>query len=130
MDIETRWMSDYNQKEARTTFSQPGIRYSQAESLIKSLMQDDKFRDLSLVERKRVTETCEIYEIKHSDKIVLQQCRHLLDRQKCEDTAFRYGTIIGKYVIYRGATTSLVQAGVSTQEDVAYLNVEEYLKKL
>lgn len=178
VDIETRWMSDYNRKEARTAFSQPGIRYSQAESLIKSLMQDDKFRDLSLVERKRVTErilaeikgrmmedivlletklskkncevfrlqfaigefdmvvfdpeeeTCEIYEIKHSDKIVLQQCRHLLDKQKCEDTAFRYGTIIGKYVIYRGATTSLVQAGVSTQEDVAYLNVEEYLKKL
>ena len=178
VDIETRWMSDYNRKEARTAFSQPGIRYSQAESFIKSLMQDDKFRDLSLVERKRVTErilaeikgrmmedivlletklskkncevfrlqfaigefdmvvfdpeeeTCEIYEIKHSDKIVLQQCRHLLDKQKCEDTAFRYGTIIGKYVIYRGATTSLVQAGVSTQEDVAYLNVEEYLKKL
>ena len=178
VDIETRWMSDYNRKEARTAFSQPGIRYSQAESLIKSLMQDDKFRDLSLVERKRVTErilaeikgrmmedivlletklskkncevfrlqfaigefdmvvfdpeeeTCEIYEIKHSDKIVLQQCRHLLDKQKCEDTAFRYGTIIEKYVIYRGATTSLVQAGVSTQEDVAYLNVEEYLKKL
>lgn len=178
VDIETRWMSDYNRKEARTAFSQPGIRYSQAESLIKSLMQDDKFRDLSLVERKRVTErilaeikgrmmedivlletklskkncevfrlqfaigefdmvvfdpeeeTCEIYEIKHSDKIVLQECRHLLDKQKCEDTAFRYGTIIGKYVIYRGATTSLVQAGVSTQEDVTYLNVEEYLKKL
>ena len=174
VDIETRWMSDYNRKEARTAFSQPGIRYSQAESL----MQDDKFRDLSLVERKRVTErilaeikgrmmedivlletklskkncevfrlqfaigefdmfvfdpeeeTCEIYEIKHSDKIVLQQCRHLLDKQKCEDTAFRYGTIIGKYVIYRGAKTSLVQVGVSTQEDVAYLNVEEYLKKL
>jgi len=168
VDIETRWMSDYNRKEARTAFSQPGIRHSQAESLIKSLMQEDKFRDLSLVERKRVTdrilaeikgrmmedivlletklqfaigefdmvvfdpeeETCEIYEIKHNDKIVLQQCRHLLDKQKREDTAFRYGTIIGKYVIYRGATTSLVQAGVNTQEDVAYLNVEEYLKKL
>lgn len=56
VDIETRWIADCNRKEARTAFSQPGIRYSQAESLIKSLMQDDKFRDLSLVERKRVTE--------------------------------------------------------------------------
>ena len=37
-------------------FSQPGMRYSQAEALIKSLMQDDKFRDMSLAERKRVTE--------------------------------------------------------------------------
>lgn len=73
---------------------------------------------------------CEIYEIKHSKEVVPQQCRHLLDKQKCKDTEFRYGTIAGKYVIYRGATTSLVQAGVETPEDVTYLNVEEYLKTL
>ena len=71
-----------------------------------------------------------IYEIKHSKEVVPQQCKHLLDEQKCKDTEFRYGTITGKYVIYRGVTTSLVQAGVETQEDVAYLNVEEYLKGL
>ncbi len=178
VEIESRWMSDYNRRESRTAFSQPGMRYSQAEALIKSLMQDDMFRDLSFEERKRITEriideikgrmmedivlletklskkncevfrlqfaigefdmvvfnpdegTCEIYEIKHSKEVVPQQCKHLLDKQKCKDTEFRYGTITGKYVIYRGATTSLVQAGVETLEDVAYLNLEEYLKKL
>ena len=178
VEIESRWMSDYNRRESRTAFSQPGMRYSQAEALIKSLMQDDMFRGLSFEERKRVTEriideikgrmmedivlletklskkncevfrlqfaigkfdmvvfnpdegTCEIYEIKHSKEVVPQQCKHLLDEQKCKDTEFRYGTITGKYVIYRGITTSLVQAGVETQEDVTYLNVEEYLKKL
>lgn len=178
VEIESRWMSDYNRRESRTAFSQPGMRYSQAEALIKSLMQDDMFRGLSFEERKRVTEriideikgrmmedivlletklskkncevfrlqfaigefdmvvfnpdegTCEIYEIKHSKEVVPQQCKHLLDEQKCKDTEFRYGTITGKYVIYRGATTSLVQAGVETLEDVTYLNVEEYLKKL
>lgn len=178
VEIESRWMSNYNRRESRTAFSQPGMRYSQAEALIKSLIQDDMFRGLSFEERKRVTEriideikgrmmedivlletklskkkcevfrlqfaigefdmvvfnpdegTCEIYEIKHSKEVVPQQCKHLLDEQKCKDTEFRYGTITGKYVIYRGATTSLVQAGVETQEDVAYLNVEEYLKKL
>lgn len=178
VEIESRWMSDYNRRESRTVFSQPGMRYSQAEALIKSLMQDDMFRGLSFEERKRVTEriideikgrmmedivlletklskkncevfrlqfaigefdmvvfnpdegTCEIYEIKHSKEVVPQQCKHLLDEQKCKDTEFRYGTITGKYVIYRGATTSLVKAGVETQEDVAYLNVEEYLKAL
>ena len=178
VEIESRWMSDYNRRESRTAFSQPGMRYSQAEALIKSLMQDDMFRGLSFEERKRVTEriideikgrmmedivlletklskkncevfrlqfaigefdmvvfnpdegTCEIYEIKHSKEVVPLQCKHLLDEQKCKDTEFRYGTITGKYVIYRGATTSLVKAGVETQEDVAYLNVEEYLKKL
>lgn len=178
VEIESRWMSDYNRRESRTAFSQPGMRYSQAEALIKSLMQDDMFRGLSFEERKRVTEriideikgrmmedivlletklskkncevfrlqfaigefdmvvfnpdegTCEIYEIKHSKEVVPQQCKHLLDEQKCKDTEFRYGTITGKYVIYRGATTSLVKSGVETQEDVAYLNVEEYLKAL
>lgn len=178
VEIESRWVSDYNRRESRTAFSQPGMRYSQAEALIKSLMQDDIFRELSLEERKRITAriideikgrmmedivlletklskkncevfrlqfaigefdmvvfdpdegTCEIYEIKHSKEVVPQQCKHLLDEQKCKDTEFRYGTITGKYVIYRGATTSLVQEGVETPEDVAYLNVEEYLKKL
>lgn len=178
VEIESRWMSDYNRRESRTAFSQPGMRYSQAEALIKSLMQDDMFRGLSFEERKRVTEriideikgrmmedivlletklskkncevfrlqfaigefdmvvfnpdegTCEIYEIKYSKEVVPQQCKHLLDEQKCKDTEFRYGTITGKYVIYRGATTSFVKAGVETPEDVAYLNVEEYLKKL
>lgn len=178
VEIESRWMSDYNRRESRTAFSQPGLRYSQAEALIKSLMQDDMFRGLSFEERKRVTEriideikgrmmedivlletklskkkcevfrlqfaigefdmvvfnpdegTCEIYEIKHSKEVVPQQCKHLLDEQKCKDTEFRYGTIIGKYVIYRGATTSLVQTEVETPEDVTYLNVEEYLKTL
>ncbi len=174
VDIESRWMSDYNRRETRTAFSQPGLRYSQAEALVKSLMQDEMFRELSLKERNRVTTriideikgrmmedivlletklskkncevfrlqfavgefdmvvfnpeegSCEIYEIKHSKEVVPQQCRHLLDEQKCKETEFRYGPINGKYVIYRGAATTLLEAG----EDVFYLNVEEYLKKL
>lgn len=178
VEIESRWMSDYNRRESRTAFSQPGMRYSQAEALIKSLMQDEMFRELSLMERNRIAariideikgrmmedivllETkiskkncevfrlqfavgefdmvvfnpeegnCKIYEIKHSKEVVPQQCRHLLDEQKCKETEFRYGPIIGKYVIYRGASTTLLEAGVKVGEDVAYLNVEEYLKKL
>ncbi|MDE7479538.1 MAG: AAA family ATPase [Lachnospiraceae bacterium] len=170
VEIETRWMSDYNHRETRTVFSQPGIRYAQAEALIISLMQDDKFRDMALDERKWVTErimdevkgrmmediilletkmsrencevfklqfaigefdmvvfdarkgSCEIYEIKHSDKMVPAQCRHLMDEKKCKDTEFRYGTITGKYVIYRGEKTQY--------EDVVYFNVEEFLKGL
>lgn len=178
VEIESRWMSDYNRKETRTAFSQPGMRYSQAEALIKSLMQDEKFRDMSLKERSRITEriineikgrmmedivlletklfkkncevfrlqfavgefdmvvfdpeegNCRIYEIKHSTEMIPEQCRHLLDEQKCKDTEFRYGTIIGKYVIYRGETGSLKDMASNTAEIVTYLNVEEYLKSL
>ena len=37
-------------------FSQPGLRYSQAESLIKSLMMDETFKNIDAQERKRITE--------------------------------------------------------------------------
>lgn len=94
VDIETRWMSDYNRKKARTAFSQPGIRYSQAASLIKSLMQDDKFRDLSLVERKRVTERI-LAEIKGRmmEDIVLLETK--LSKKNCE--VFRLQFAIGEF---------------------------------
>lgn len=154
-----------------------GIRYSQAEALIKSLMQDEKFRNLSLPERSRVTErildevkgwmledivlletklsrkdcevfklqfavgefdmvvfnpslgTAEIYEIKHSMTQTKEQYKHLIDRKKCSETAFRYGDITGKNVIYRGETA--VCADITTESaEITYINVEEYLKKL
>lgn len=56
VDLDTVFMTDLNKKEKRVAVSQPGMRYSQAEALIKSLMKDDIFRELSLRERNRVTE--------------------------------------------------------------------------
>lgn len=43
---------------------------------------------------------CIIYEIRHSKEFIPQQCRRLLDEQKCKETEFIYGPITGKYVIY------------------------------
>ena len=168
IDLDVVYMSNLNKKEKHTAISQPGMRYSQAESLIKSLMNDDVFRTLPLAERNAVTQrilsdvrgrmledivlletkmarpecevfkllfdvgefdmvifnpetaSCEIYEIKHSKEIVPQQTKHLLDEKKCMDTEYRYGTITGKYVLYRGETKMV--------DDVQYLNVEQYLK--
>ena len=68
------------------------------------------------------TASCEIYEIKHSTEIHPNQTQHLTDEKKCSDTEFRYGTIKGKYVIYRGKNEAV--------GDVNYLNVEEYLRSL
>lgn len=87
-------MSDYNRRETRTVFSQPGMRYSQAEALVKSLMQDKKFRDMSLAERKRVTERI-IDEIKGRmmEDIVLLETK--LSRKNCE--VFRLQFAIGEF---------------------------------
>lgn len=54
VDIDTVYLSDLNKKESRTVITQPGMRYAQAEALIKTLMQDDVFRMLSLTERNAV----------------------------------------------------------------------------
>lgn len=56
VDLDTVYMTDLNKKEKRVVVAQPGMRYSQAEALIKSLMKDDIFRELSLRERNKVTE--------------------------------------------------------------------------
>lgn len=171
VDIDVVYLPDLNKKDWRTVITQPGLRYAQAESLIKSLMQDDVFRAFSLAERNAVTErilsdiqgrmmedivlletrqafpkkevfvlkfaigefdmvvfdpttsSCEIYEIKHSMEIVPQQYRHLIDEKKCADTEHRFGSITGKYVLYRGAD-------YKAENGIHYRNVEEYLKQL
>ena len=64
--------------------------------------------------------SCEIYEIKHSAEHDEHQYRHLIDDEKCKATVFRFGTITGKYVIYRGESCEV--------GGIRYLNVEEYLK--
>ena len=55
-DIPLVNMNDLNNMQVTTVFSQPGLRYSQAESLIKSLMMDEIFRNIDAQERKRITE--------------------------------------------------------------------------
>ena len=66
--------------------------------------------------------TCEIFEIKYSQEVVPTQYRHLTDEEKCAQTEHRYGKITTRTVIYRGETTE--------SENVGYVNVEEYLKRL
>ncbi|MCH5316236.1 MAG: AAA family ATPase [Eubacterium sp.] len=169
VDIDIQSLPPTNLKNQRTLFSQPGMRYCQAEELIKSLMLDATFQKISAVERSWIierildeikgrmmedivllemkmnsnkqvfklqfavgefdmivvdpeTNTCEIYEIKHSTERTPEQYKNLIDESKFRDTEFRHGRIVGKYVIYRGESSSL--------NGIEYLNVEEYLKSL
>ena len=66
--------------------------------------------------------SCEIYEVKYSNKQVPDQYRHLIDEEKCSLVTHRYGEITGRYVIYRGES--------ATVDCIQYINVEEYLKSL
>ena len=157
-------------KQKRFAFTQPGLRYSQAESLISSLMEDEVFRDIGIEERMRISGrilgevkgrmmedivlletkkalsnkkvfalqfpigeydmvvsdqesmTCQLYEIKHSEKRVAEQARHLNDHEKCEYAKKQYGNIIRKAIVYNGMTC--------VDGEIEYINVEEYLNEL
>lgn len=54
VDIDTRYLSNLNRKDKHTVITQPGLRYAQAEALVRSLMEDDVFRSFSLTERNNV----------------------------------------------------------------------------
>lgn len=170
VDVDVVYLPDFEHSTKHTVITQPGMRYAQAEALVKTLMQDRVFGMLSLVERNAVTKRimsdiqrrmledivlletklayphcdvfklvfatgefdmviadpeaacCQIFEIKHSTEIAPSQYRHLLDADKCQATEFRFGTITGKYILYRGQSAET--------QGVRYINVEEYLLNL
>ncbi len=48
VELDVVYMSDLDKREKHTALTQPGMRYSQAEALIKSLLKDSIFASLSL----------------------------------------------------------------------------------
>lgn len=170
VDIPTEFIPVKDDRIYRTVITQPGLRYCQADALVKQLLRDKEFQQISAKERNAIQErilneirgrmmeeiilletrmaypdkevfrlqfavgefdmvvvdpekiTTEIYEIKHSRERVKEQYKNLLDREKCNLTEFRFGTITRKAVIYRGDD--------GCDGDIEYLNVENYLRSL
>ena len=56
VDLDVVHLPDLSSNEKHTAISQPGMRYAQAEALIKTLMRDSVFQTLSLAERNTVTQ--------------------------------------------------------------------------
>ncbi len=55
-EIDILHFPNVNNREKKIVISQPGLRYAQAEALVKSLMLDEKFSKLSAIERNRLLE--------------------------------------------------------------------------
>lgn len=55
-EVEIATLPHVNRKSARTIIAQPGLRYAQTDALIKSLLLDETFGELSLAERNYVTD--------------------------------------------------------------------------
>ena len=56
VDIPTEIIPVKNEKLYRTAISQPGMRYAQAEALVKQLLLDEEFRNISAVDRAKILE--------------------------------------------------------------------------
>lgn len=69
------------------------------------------------------TNTCKIYEIKHSKEMIQDQCKHLLNVESCSTLEAKFGTITGKYALYRGEEAT-------SPWNIEYLNVSSFLKNL
>lgn len=79
----------------------------------------DDNSEIDMIIYDKINNTCKIYEIKHSSKVVENQTRYLKDEDKCLLLEKRFGKIIGKYVLYKGENL--------ISDDITYLNVEEFL---
>ena len=55
-DIDVRYLPDVSRRSSRTVIAQPGLRYAQADALIRSLLLDETFSALSLPDRTAVQE--------------------------------------------------------------------------
>lgn len=160
-------------REERVIFTQPGMRYCQAQALVHELMKDSTFAELSQSEKKYVADRileevrgrmledivlfetaralprkqfevfklrfvsgeydmviwdskqncCALYEIKHSTAYADPQARHLRDEEKLRVAGYKFGSIVGRYVLYSGDS-------FDTEDGIAYRNVEQFLKQL
>lgn len=56
VDIPTESIPVKDEKSYRTVVSQPGMRYSQADALVRQLLQDKEFQNISAIERAAILE--------------------------------------------------------------------------
>ncbi len=84
-----------------------------------------KFADaeFDMVVYSKATETCSLYEIKHSTEHVPNQAKFLLNDELCAGVVESVGDIAGKYVLYRGED-------FTDGNGIRYLNVSRFLKNL
>ena len=79
--------------------------------------------EFDMVVYEKNTNTCQVYEVKHSVEYSPQQAKHLLNEEKTELTEQRFGKITKKCVLYRGKT-------MIDDSGIEFKNVEDYLCEL
>ena len=93
-------------------------RYGKNKEVFKLYFAAGEF-DMVIYDRKKAEIEC--FEIKHSDEIVEDQAKHLLNEANITNTEKMYGKVIRRCVLYKGGS------GIASN-GIEYKNVEEFLK--
>lgn len=89
----------------------------------KAFKYESDIGEVDMVVYYKDTDTCNLYEIKHSEQRSSHQITYLLNMDLCSDIEKVYGTIRNKYLLYRG-DDFLEENGIQ------YLNVSNFLRNL
>ena len=80
--------------------------------------------DIDMLTYDELSNTCVLYEVKHSAEAVPEQYHILTDPKYCDPVSRRFGSIAGKAVLYRGKDIPVNSDGIE------YRNVCDYLKRI
>ena len=94
-------------------------RYGKSKEVFKLYFAAGEF-DMVIYDSKKGEIEC--FEIKHSDEIIEDQAKHLLNEDNISKIEQKYGKVVRRCVIYKG------ESGVASN-GIEYKNVEEFLKE-
>lgn len=94
-------------------------RYGKSKEVFKLYFAVGEF-DMVIYDSKKGEIEC--FEIKHSDEIIEDQAKHLLNEDNISKIEQKYGKVVRRCVIYKG------ESGVASN-GIEYKNVEEFLKE-
>lgn len=95
-------------------------RYRNRKEIFKLYFAAGEF-DMVIYDKKKAEVEC--FEIKHSDAIIEEQAKHLLNEDNIVSTEKIYGKVIRRCVLYKGGS------GIASN-GIEYKNVEEFLKEI
>ena len=84
-----------------------------------SFQAEFQFGEIDMVIYDKSTDSCKLYEIKHSTEIHKDQYRHLINTEFISKIESKYGNVTNRIVLYKGKNNIV--------DNIEYMNIEEYL---
>lgn len=133
VDIGVRALPAGKEQHSKTVFTQPGIRYSQAKELVKSLLFDETFQELSIGERDAIVKRI-LSDVKGRmmEDIVLLETKLVYPRKRVFQLQFAIGEFDMVVLDEESLTCEIYEikhSDVQANEQYRHLTDEDKLKR-